>query len=95
MAGIDYRKAPVKVRELFSMTASAVERALADSKEIEGVTGCVVISTCNRTEYWISGRTRPLTGWIPQSFYAGKRDRNIRTTPVTLQCGRAGRRSTI
>ena len=55
MAGIDYRKAPVKVRELFSMTASAVERALADSKEIEGVTGCVVISTCNRTEYWISG----------------------------------------
>ena len=46
MAGIDYRKAPVKVRELFSMTASAVERALADSKEIEGVTGCVVISTC-------------------------------------------------
>lgn len=57
MAGIDYRKAPVEVRERFSMTASAVERALQASKANPGLTGCVIISTCNRTEYWISGET--------------------------------------
>lgn len=57
MAGIDYRKAPVEVRERFSMTASAVERALQASKVNPGLTGCVIISTCNRTEYWISGET--------------------------------------
>ncbi len=57
MAGIDYRRAPVQVRELFSMTASAVERALLRSKEHAEVTGCVIISTCNRTEYWISGES--------------------------------------
>ena len=55
MAGIDYQKAPVEVREQFSMTVSMVERALQESRKIPGVTGCVIISTCNRTEYWISG----------------------------------------
>ncbi|MCI8506362.1 MAG: glutamyl-tRNA reductase [Lachnospiraceae bacterium] len=55
MAGIDYKKAPVEVREQFSMTTSMVERALEESRQIPGVTGCVIISTCNRTEYWISG----------------------------------------
>ena len=37
MAGIDYRKAPVQVREQFSMTASMVERALKESRKAEGV----------------------------------------------------------
>ncbi len=55
MAGIDYQKAPVEVRERFSMTASMVERALREGRRTPGVTGCVIISTCNRTEYWISG----------------------------------------
>ncbi|MCI8465068.1 MAG: glutamyl-tRNA reductase [Lachnospiraceae bacterium] len=55
MAGIDYQKAPVQIREQFSMTASMVERALRESRQTKGVTGCVIISTCNRTEYWISG----------------------------------------
>ncbi len=55
MAGIDYRKAPVEVRERFSMTASGVERALKNSREQDGITGCVILSTCNRTEYWVSG----------------------------------------
>lgn len=55
MAGIDYQKAPVEVREQFSMTASVVDRALKDGRKTPGVAGCVIISTCNRTEYWISG----------------------------------------
>ncbi|MCI8549825.1 MAG: glutamyl-tRNA reductase [Lachnospiraceae bacterium] len=62
MAGIDYQKAPVQVRERFSMTASMVERALRESRQTEGVTGCVIISTCNRTEYWISGEEDAFEG---------------------------------
>ncbi len=68
MAGIDYRKAPVEVREQFSMTASAVERALERSRETEGITGCVVISTCNRTEYWISGEDERFDGLNPAAL---------------------------
>lgn len=54
MAGIDHHKASVMVREEFSMTASAVKAALTDIQKTEEIEGCVIISTCNRTEYWLS-----------------------------------------
>ena len=73
MAGIDYRKAPVQVRERFSMTASAVERALQNSREQELVTGCVVISTCNRTEYWISGEKEEFAGVDPAKLLCAEK----------------------
>lgn len=52
--GINYRTAPVAVRECFSVPKSkqeAVNRALRD---LPGVEECVLLSTCNRTEvyYW-------------------------------------------
>ncbi|WP_195276539.1 glutamyl-tRNA reductase [Anaerotruncus rubiinfantis] len=55
MTGIDYNRAPVEVRERFAMTrgtaAVAMERLRADG----GAQGCVILSTCNRTELWICG----------------------------------------
>ena len=74
MAGIDYRKAPVQVREQFSMTASMVERALKESRKAEGVTGCVIISTCNRTEYWISGEADSFYGLNPAALLCREKE---------------------
>lgn len=54
MLGIDYKKAPIHKRERFSMTGS--EGAQFAKKVITeyGAHGCVILSTCNRTEFWFS-----------------------------------------
>ena len=78
MAGIDYRKAPVQVREMFSMTVSAVERALLHSRKREHVTGCVIISTCNRTEYWISGESEGFDRLNPAELLCEEKERDFK-----------------
>lgn len=54
MSGLDYAKAPVALREQLSFTKNAVaglDRTLAG---LPGVAGAVVLSTCNRTEVYLS-----------------------------------------
>lgn len=52
--GIDHSKAPVDIRALFSFTKKNAGEAMERVKEQEGVLGCVILSTCNRMELWIS-----------------------------------------
>ncbi len=54
MAGIDHKKASLDVRSVFSFTKKRMEQAYADLKETPGLKGCVIISTCNRMEIWLS-----------------------------------------
>lgn len=56
MIGIDHNKASLDVRALFSFTKKAAGDAMLAIKELEGVYGCVILSTCNRMEVWISTR---------------------------------------
>lgn len=54
MAGIDYKHASVEEREPFSLTSTAVRELLVSIREQSGINGCVLISTCNRTELYLS-----------------------------------------
>lgn len=54
MIGIDHTTASVDVRQEFSFTKKASAEALAWLKEQAGVSGAVLLSTCNRMELWIS-----------------------------------------
>ncbi|KAB1439881.1 glutamyl-tRNA reductase [Candidatus Galacturonibacter soehngenii] len=54
MVGIDHDKASVEYREQFALTKSSSVQAMEKIKEIEGIEGCVIVSTCNRTEIWVS-----------------------------------------
>ncbi len=54
MAGIDHTRADLDVRSMFSFTNKSIEQAYAFFKETPGLEGCVVISTCNRMEIWLS-----------------------------------------
>lgn len=56
MIGIDHNKASLDVRALFSFTKKAAGDAMLAIKELEGVYGCVILSTCNRMEVWVSTR---------------------------------------
>ena len=54
MVGIDHSVAPVSLREKFSFTTTRVIEAVQAIRALDGVTGCVMISTCNRMEVYLS-----------------------------------------
>ncbi|MCI9470629.1 MAG: glutamyl-tRNA reductase [Lachnospiraceae bacterium] len=56
MIGIDHNKASVDVRALFSFTKKAAGEAMLAFKELDGIHGCVILSTCNRMEVWVSAQ---------------------------------------
>lgn len=54
MIGIDHSKAPLKYREKFSFTKQNAQKAAISLREGYRLSGCIFISTCNRTELWIA-----------------------------------------
>src|SRR5246127_3876005 len=53
--GLSHQTAAVDVRERFAIPVSALPEALARLKTIPGVTEGVIVSTCNRTEFYVTG----------------------------------------
>jgi glutamyl-tRNA reductase len=53
--GLSHQTAEVEVRERFAIPQSALAEALAQLKTIPGVTEGVIVSTCNRTEFYVTG----------------------------------------
>ncbi len=54
VCGISYHKSPVEVRERVAVSPSRLEEALQFVAEQPGVRECMVLSTCNRTELYLS-----------------------------------------
>lgn len=54
MAGIDFNKAAIGIREHFALTVAAQETLLQELRDRADVLGCVILSTCNRMELWVS-----------------------------------------
>lgn len=54
MLGIDHSKAAVEYRELFAFTKSKSSELMKEIVKLEGVLGCLILSTCNRTEVYLS-----------------------------------------
>jgi glutamyl-tRNA reductase len=51
-AGINHRSATVDIREKFAVGPHELEQALARIRGIDGLAGAVIVSTCNRVEYY-------------------------------------------
>ena len=56
MVGIDFTTAAISVRQCFSFTRNGMAAAMEELRRMEGIRGCVLISTCNRMELWLSLR---------------------------------------
>ena len=54
MAGIDHRRASLQLRERFAFTKAEAAEALSRLAEHPALEGAVLLSTCNRTELWLS-----------------------------------------
>jgi len=51
--GLNHNTAPVEIREQVVFTGAEVDEALAAMTQLEGVAEAVVLSTCNRTEFYV------------------------------------------
>lgn len=54
MAGLDYRTTPIALRERFSFSEKKAKAFMKKVQEIDSVKGCVLMTTCNRTELYLS-----------------------------------------
>ena len=54
MIGIDHSVAAIDIRTIFSFTQKKIVEALEIIKQEKGICGCVLLSTCNRMELWVS-----------------------------------------
>src|SRR5260370_7109341 len=56
--GLSHQTAAVDVRERFAMPESALPEALARLKTMPGLAEGLIVSTCNRTEFYVTGEFR-------------------------------------
>jgi glutamyl-tRNA reductase len=57
MSGVDYKKTPLELRQQLAFTDESAMTAMQKICGVEGVSGCVILATCNRTEVYISAET--------------------------------------
>jgi glutamyl-tRNA reductase len=55
VSGINYRNTPLEIREKLAFSEHEVKELLAAICSLHGVSGAVMLSTCNRTEIYIDG----------------------------------------
>jgi len=53
VVGLNYRTAPVAVRERFWISENRRYEALVQLSKAEGIEEVIVMATCNRTEFWL------------------------------------------
>ena len=53
--GLSHQTAAIDVRERFAIPESALPEALARLKRMPGLTEGLIVSTCNRTEFYVTG----------------------------------------
>jgi glutamyl-tRNA reductase len=72
--GLSYQTASVEIRERFAVADSALPEALRRLRAIEGVEEGLIVSTCNRTEFYVAGGVAQLPpARFFQEFYNGLR----------------------
>ena len=61
MSGLDCHRASIALRERLAFSPQQVQTLLGWLRQQPGVDGCVLLSTCNRTELYLSGEAE--TPW--------------------------------
>jgi glutamyl-tRNA reductase len=59
LVGVDHHRSPVQLRERLAVAESAVAEALGDVAAVPGVSGGLLLSTCNRVEWLLAGTPDP------------------------------------
>jgi glutamyl-tRNA reductase len=63
--GLNHNTAPVEIREQVVFAGDGIDRALAALRQVNGVSEAVILSTCNRTEFYVDADgTGALAHWL-------------------------------
>lgn len=54
MIGVDHSMAPLDIRARFAFSKKNAGEAMETLKKEAGINGCIILSTCNRLEIWVS-----------------------------------------
>jgi len=68
VAGLNYRTAPVAIREKFTFSDEALTQALKELKQTKSVMECVIVGTCNRTELYVVVEREHICGHYLRGF---------------------------
>ncbi|MCQ6560843.1 glutamyl-tRNA reductase [Paenibacillus mendelii] len=68
VVGLNYRTAPVEVRERFTFAERDLPEALLQLKQTKGIMECVIVATCNRTELYAVVDRHQLCGHYIRNF---------------------------
>jgi glutamyl-tRNA reductase len=52
--GINHKTAPVEIREKLTFSKNRIEKKSTKLRELENVDGLIILSTCNRTEFYLT-----------------------------------------
>ena len=55
LSGLDCHRAPIALREQLAFSKERIPPLLRAIAQAPGVDGCVLLSTCNRTELYLTG----------------------------------------
>jgi len=83
--GLNHNTAPVEIREQVVFAGDEVPRALQDLVQLDGVDEAVLLSTCNRTEFYVmtsDGGREQLKSWLQDDR---KLDPSFSESMFTLQ----------
>ena len=65
--GLNHTTVPVEIREQVIYSGDDIARALAELVQLQGIDGAVILSTCNRTEFYLDsddGGVTALASWL-------------------------------
>jgi len=65
--GLNHNTAPVEIREQVVFAGDEIRRALTSVRDLDGVDEAVLLSTCNRTEFYVNtdnGGHERLSAWL-------------------------------
>jgi glutamyl-tRNA reductase len=68
VVGLNYRTAPVEIREKFAFSEHELAKALQQLKETKSILECVIVSTCNRTEIYAVVDRLYMCGYYIRSY---------------------------
>lgn len=87
--GLNHNTAPLEIRERIVFAGPEIPAALGEVRDLEGVDEAVLLSTCNRTEFYVMADQRgheSLRSWLTDTR---KLDEGFRDTLFSLEDGDA------
>jgi glutamyl-tRNA reductase len=84
--GVNHRTAPVSVREQLSFSGSQLKEALGHLTSREGIEGGIILSTCNRSEIYVSSRSSGFIRNSLEEFFSEVQSVNLAELSPFLYC---------